>query len=413
MKVWIVNPFDNLPQEGRRAQRYYLMARAFAAAGHEVVLWTSDFSHSGKCRRAAPDGSPLPARFTADGFEVRPIPTLPYSRNVSLRRLLSHFLFAVRWWQAGRDDPIAPVRLIISSSPPLTQCAAAMRLGRRLGAKVIVDIQDAWPETFARILPKWLLAPLKFLARRNYRRADAITAVADRYLELARSYGATCPMRRFYLGIGVEYCQCENVANCQIQCCRSTSRTSREPKTGERFSDCVNLVYAGSLGRTYDLAPVVSAVAAHPGWTLHIAGSGEQEAAMRRAVRTVFHGYLGEKELEELLAKCDIGVVPMSSDSFVGVPNKFADYARAGLAIASSLGGESAALLEHYGAGATYREGDADSFAAAVSSLLARLPSAKAGALELCRREFDAERIYRDYVASQLSALDRTAVDDI
>ena len=32
MTVWIVNPFDNLPPEGYRPQRYWLMSRAFAEA---------------------------------------------------------------------------------------------------------------------------------------------------------------------------------------------------------------------------------------------------------------------------------------------------------------------------------------------------------------------------------------------
>ena len=51
MTVWIVNPFDNLPLEGYRPQRYWLMAQAFAAAGHDVVYWTSDFSHANKAPR--------------------------------------------------------------------------------------------------------------------------------------------------------------------------------------------------------------------------------------------------------------------------------------------------------------------------------------------------------------------------
>ena len=51
MTVWIINPFDNLPMEGFRPQRYWLMARAFAKAGHKVTYWTSDFSHAFKRRR--------------------------------------------------------------------------------------------------------------------------------------------------------------------------------------------------------------------------------------------------------------------------------------------------------------------------------------------------------------------------
>ena len=53
MTVWIQNPFDNLPCEGYRKQRYWLMAEAFARAGHSVVLWTSDFSHGAKAPTAA------------------------------------------------------------------------------------------------------------------------------------------------------------------------------------------------------------------------------------------------------------------------------------------------------------------------------------------------------------------------
>jgi hypothetical protein len=51
MRVWIESPFDNLPQEGFRKQRFWLMAEAFARRGHEVVYWTGDFNHIGKTRR--------------------------------------------------------------------------------------------------------------------------------------------------------------------------------------------------------------------------------------------------------------------------------------------------------------------------------------------------------------------------
>ena len=105
--------------------------------------------------------------------------------------------------------------------------------------------------------------------------------------------------------------------------------------------------------------------------------------------RVTFHGYLDERALHELMARCDIGVVPMRDDSFVGVPNKMCEYAAAGLRIVSSLGGESAELLRRYGCG--------DGFAEAVRQVAA-LPSE--AALELARNEFDAVRIYDGYVAA-------------
>lgn len=383
MTVWIVNPFDNLPGEGRRAQRYSLMAREFARAGHRVIFWSSAFSHADKCRRRTPGGGLLPEKMEAEGVEIRLLPTLAYRRNVGLKRILSHFLWARAWARAAKREgrQNAP-GLVISSSPPLLQSAAAIRLAKRFGATAVIDIQDAWPETFARVLPKWLLAPLKVLAGRNYRAADKITAVADRYLELARAYGFKGEAKRFYLGIGTE--------------AEAVPRTQAEGR----------LVYAGSLGRSYDLKTVIEALAMRPGWTLDIAGSGEGEAGLGQLAdslgvpdRVRFHGYLGDAKLKALLRSCSIGIVPMSGDSFVGLPNKFADYANAGLAIASSLSGESADLLAESGAGVVYKCGDAGSLVAAIDSLMPRLPAAQTAAAALCRREFDAAKIYRSYLS--------------
>ena len=141
----------------------------------------------------------------------------------------------------------------------------------------------------------------------------------------------------------------------------------------------MRLVYIGGLGRTYDLDTVRRAAEAL-GAELVVAG-GENP--------------LGREDLERLLAGCDVGVVPMSDDSWVGVPNKVFDYAKAGLPIASSLCGETAALLSKYGCGTTWRAGDAASLAEAVRTAAA-LP--KGASRLMFEREFDAERIYDDYV---------------
>ena len=61
MTVWIQNQFDNLPMEGYRKQRFWLMAEAFAAAGHRVAYWTSDFSHAKKSFRIQVSRSSLNA----------------------------------------------------------------------------------------------------------------------------------------------------------------------------------------------------------------------------------------------------------------------------------------------------------------------------------------------------------------
>ena len=383
MLVWIVNPFDTLPAEGSRPLRFWLMAEAFVRAGHDVVYWTADFNHVTKKARTI-GGPPRPE----SGIKVEMVHEPPYSRNVGLARLWAHWRWAKNWRRAAERAPRPG--LIVVSSPPLAIGSEVRRFAAKRGAKVVVDVMDAWPETFERVAPRWALWPLRRLARANYIGADAVTTVADNYAELVRKYGCKRPVRRFYHGIDM-------------------SGSAFGP-AGVPDASRTRIAYVGSLGRTYDLATAMEAVLLLDGVTLEIAGKGDGEAALRQFAesprfqgRVSFRGYLGEAELVELLASCDIGIVPMAPESCVGVPYKFADYARSGLAVVSSLGGESDKILAKYGAGASYRAGDPQSLAETVRRLLPRLAEAKAASRRLAEGEFDAERIYDEYVRFALS----------
>lgn len=374
MRVWIENPFDNLPLEGFRPQRYWLMAEAFASAGHEVTLWTADFNHTTKARRAVSG--------EAKGFALRLVHEPPYSSNVSLGRMYSHWRYSREWAklaEAAAKECGAP-DLIVVSTPPLSTGLVARRLAAKFGAKLVLDVMDAWPETFERVAPKALLWPLSRLARANYLGADAITVVADRYIDLVRGYGFKGDVRRFYHGIDMTGASARSHVNDGV----------------------LRLAYAGNLGRTYDLATVVHALAELPSATLDIAGKGDGEASLRQLAedtgvssRVRFRGYLGEEGLSRMFAECNVGIIPMDDASCVGVPYKFCDYAKASLAIVSSLGGETAKLLARYNAGAVYRPSDAASLVRTLRSL--DFKSAGENAFRMACAELDANAIYSAY----------------
>ena len=391
MVVWIQNPFDNLPAEGYRKQRYWLMCEAFVRAGHRVVFWTSDFSHAKKGIRDRGLGiRDWGLGIGGQGIEVRLIPTPPYSKNVSLARLRSHRAYAKEWMRLAlgnrtfeHSEHSNIPSLIVTSTPTLSAAAAALAIGRALGAKVVVDVMDAWPETFERLAPKglrWLtkpfLAGMYRTARRIYREADLVTGVCERYRELTGRSDYYLAYHGIDLGL-------QSPAFCPRP--HDTTRRTR-------------LVYAGNLGKTYDLATVVKAVEANPDFELDVAGFGEFACGCPR-VR--FHGLLSGPDLQALLAQCDVGIVPMKADSWVGVPYKFCDYSQAGLAIVSSLGGESSALLVKYRCGATYAAGDASSLTAAIRKAM----TLECGASRvMCEAEFSATKIYDAYVGRVRSA---------
>ena len=347
MTVWIANPFDNLPPEGARPQRYWLMARAFARAGHRV-------------------------------FRLVLVPTPPYPRNVCLRRILSHRAFARNLRKLAELEPQRP-DLVIASLPPLASAAALAAFCRAREIAFVVDVMDAWPENFARVVPRWTLAPLRARARRIYRSAQGVSAVAARYLELAKSYGAQCPTHLAYHGIEL---------------------ASPPPVHAER--GVFRLVYVGTMGTSYDLETVIDAVREMPDVELDLAGTGPKEPALRAraegCARIHFHGYLGDEELRALLARADAGLVPMFDDSCVGVPYKLADYAAAGVPVVNTLHGETERLLAEHGAGVTCAVGDVRALCAAVAELRTRDADAlRAGARALVRL-FDADAVYSAYV---------------
>jgi glycosyltransferase involved in cell wall biosynthesis len=398
MNIWLCNPFDNLEEEGARPQRYALLSAELARRGHEVVWWTSSFSHARKAPRVATDGAPLAHSYrNANGVLMRLIDAPPYSRNVSLRRVFSHRAFARKWRFAalgavGTKELQRP-DLIVTSLPPLATHETARTLRDAFGCRLAVDVQDAWPEAFEGLLPfpaqlrriisRLLFGRARETARRAYLTADCITAVGREYLETAREYGASGPMEVFRLGIA-------DIAE-------DAATVTDGP---------LRLVYGGNMGASYDLSTLLAAVRAlegeQPGSVrLDVAGTGPTEAKLRKLAAgcgaIVFHGFLQRREYEELLHQSEVGVVPMFARSHVAVPNKLADYAASGLAILNCLTGESEELVARSHAGANYRAGDVDGLADAIRAMAKdgkALLAMRRNAIALAGKEFLAAKIY-------------------
>ncbi len=83
MKIWIINPYGNIPGEGWRTYRTTLIADAFAAKGHDVVSWVSNIQHRSKEKRAE----------TWKDIQINPnylikiVPSVPYSSHISWARI--------------------------------------------------------------------------------------------------------------------------------------------------------------------------------------------------------------------------------------------------------------------------------------------------------------------------------------
>lgn len=339
-------------------------------------------------------------------MEIRLIKTMPYFKNVGIRRFVSHWLYARRWKKLAFGDSARP-DLILCSLPPLETSGVMLELKKAFGCMGVVDIMDAWPETFERFFPRWALGLLRRQAARAYQGADGVSAVGAAYLSLAKQYlrGIPKPLHLCYHGI--ELSQWEEAG--------------AKPKR----ADLLKVFYVGNMADAYDLKTVVQAVRElmKEGLPvrLDLAGDGplrksleamaSDEGMMPRgavggdgAIIT-FHGVVLGSKLSELMHGADIGIIPMFPSSQVAIPYKLGDYAVHGLPVVNSLPGETCELLNQFKCGSSYVAGDVASLKQALTTAW-RLKQEDALAFEGWRRNarrmaeelFDADRIYPEFV---------------
>ncbi len=150
------------------------MARRLVKAGHRVTVVTG--SASFPKRYELPDET---SRLTLEGIELRVI-RAPYSNKLSFtQRIVAFFRFALKAsLEAARVDG---VDVVFATSTPLTIAIPAVWAKRRLGAPMVFEVRDLWPELpialgalnnpVAQIAARWL-------ERFAYRNAERIVALS-------------------------------------------------------------------------------------------------------------------------------------------------------------------------------------------------------------------------------------------
>ena len=300
-----------------------------------------------------------------------------YRRNVSVAGLINHWQIGRNFARESRSMP--PPDLILCSFPTieLSLAASAPRARARhphsagCARFVARHFSSACPALVARPRCVRCCGPYFAATRRALSGADAIIAVsgglpptgdlqvpaalAGRRIESTR-WPTTCPGRR----------------------------TRHAPQGLEVFrsfgvkSDCIVCLFAGTLGRTYDLAPVLecaTGLARNTRSRFHfvICGDGERAREWRKRAADLpnmtFTGWLEQDAMRAALAAADIGLAAYAQAAPQGLPNKVIEYLAAGLPVISSLRGETERLLSEDTCGITYLAADAASFGEALFAL--------------------------------------------
>ena len=83
MKIWLINAYGNLPNEGWSEYRTTLMAKALSNAGHDVIWWVSNFEHRSKKFRST-DWKDI---IINNNFTIKIVPSTAYYNHISIARI--------------------------------------------------------------------------------------------------------------------------------------------------------------------------------------------------------------------------------------------------------------------------------------------------------------------------------------
>lgn len=310
-----------------------------------VDVVTANFDHQAKEFHTIGVGEHLPAAFHF-------LPTLAYTNNTSIKRLISHTLLgfeAARFFLSRRNTYD-----VIYSTLPLNLLTWLVFVISPKTTKRIVDVVDIWPD----VLPfsartRKLLSPLFSLWKAFLidvlRRSDILLTVSDAFLEETKIYfrGSQDSCRRFYIGH-------PSLIN---------QNSSKEP--------ILTLCYVGNIGRLYDFDTLVGALSIpdiRERVQLFVVGTGERQAwlveeLIRREIRHQYFGAVYQVEkLSSILSRAHVGFNGYFN-STAAFSYKATTYLSAGLPIINSMQGDLERLVTERELGFNYLQGNIDSLA--------------------------------------------------
>jgi len=360
MRITIIANFT-LNLDGEREGRFSYLADAFAKRGHEVELVVTDFSHGLKAPRPEP-------RYDKYPFQITLCHEPGYAKNVSLRRLYSHYVWGKNVLRHIKNSPRPDV--IYVAVPSLTAAAEAATYCRKNGIKFVTDVQDLWPEAFQMVVPNKTLQnaffPMRWQANRSYREADLAVAVSETYVKRTLSVNRKgAKGLSVFLGNNGELFD-SGVGKYKI----------------ERKGNEIILCYIGTMSESYDIPCVLDALkyvkennlSPVPLRFVLIGGGSFEEKFKQYAAKTYPEAeFLGRKpyiEMAGLLSSCDIAINPIVKGSVASIINKVGDYALSGIPVINTqVSPEYRSLLEEYACGINCRCGDSVDVAEAIVKL--------------------------------------------
>jgi colanic acid biosynthesis glycosyl transferase WcaI len=308
---------------------------------------------------------------------VNPFPT--DKRNIPARAVAFGGFTALAT-AIGMGTRIAPDG-VLAMSPPLTLGPAGAVVGRTRRVPLVFNIQDVFPDVAVELgllTGERAIAGARWLERRSYRSADAVTVLSD---DLAENVRAKITRGLAPDRAARQEAKVRVIPNFVDTAHIVPSSSENEYRRTHGLSGLRVVMYAGNVGLSQSLELVIGAARAmcetRPEVVFVINGGGaarpDLEVAAAGLPNLRFIDMAPIEQLPEVLAAADIHVVPLRTGlARSSVPSKMYSILAAGRPIVASVdeGTEVARTVESAGAGLAVPPDDQAAFTSAIEQLL-------------------------------------------
>lgn len=388
--------------------RCWQMARYFVSCGHQVTFVTSlsgtAENRNITAKKKYSEKKQFIEEFHIDGLHIIAI-NIQGGHMLSFpRRVLSWLRFYRSAWIAARD--LENFDIIIGYTAPLTMAALARKLSKHWKIPYCMEVADVWPD-----VPIGMgYIRSKMLIRVLYWRTNLL------YKDAVRIFPYTEGMREQILGHG-DHKRKIHVLHNGVSC--ESTRFHNRPKT----KSCVKVLYAGTIGKSYDLTQLVRVIkiiedSGRLDLEFMVVGTGNDEDRVKGLAKSLkiktlqFLPPVGHEKVPELLKQADIGISCVAPYPVLEAngATKFFDYLASGLPlVVNHLGWQSEYLKQNF-CGLSSEQGDEIGFAKNILKLAdsyeLRKEFAKNGRV-LAENIFDRKKIAKKYLEYLLESSSR------
>ena len=379
--------------------RFYDIANAFVARGHEVECITTGFQHFKKAPRdkdtILSQGYP---------FAITFIDVPPYRKNIDVRRVFSNKVAAARlkaYLVQKLGNPSTCYDAVYVAIPANNIAAMVTTLCKKYQVPVVVDVEDLWPEAMSMVVKNNTLRNVLFHsfardARKAYERADGIVGTSEDYTERAfRNRPQNIPQETVYVG-----CQLADFDD-------GVDRYSSDIAKPE---DEIWITYAGSISTSYDIKTLIDAGYSLCDQRVHvqILGTGSMKEELEEYSRNMenihFWGFVPYPKMAAVLTKSDVVVNSFIKGAPQSIVNKTGDYLASGRPMINTLlNPVFTTLVSQYDVGTNVEPGNMEVLAGAIKLYLGEAGVALgkkqgANARMLAETRFDRKKSYQKIV---------------